>query len=194
MAAELRIGEIFTKFYSELYQKNKLPDSGKDLIYNRELYNNIEKKILKAKSFVFLVVQKSSASSINCWELLPRFTPARWPTTRTNSSKPIEGSLKNRCDSLKLNWLFCHSYFCLHFFLQMTSTTNKPKLIVVAGCFRGITSLMVNFTNATEEGQPGRRTRIRQIVHIFSRCRMNEECLFFDLQTRRPPTKYFNTL
>uniref|UniRef100_A0A6Q2XXY4 DNA-dependent protein kinase catalytic subunit n=1 Tax=Esox lucius TaxID=8010 RepID=A0A6Q2XXY4_ESOLU len=37
---------------------------------------------------------------------------------------------------------------------QMTSSTKEPKLTVVAGCLRGITSLMVNFTKSVEE-DPG---------------------------------------
>uniref|UniRef100_A0A3Q4MQ59 DNA-dependent protein kinase catalytic subunit n=1 Tax=Neolamprologus brichardi TaxID=32507 RepID=A0A3Q4MQ59_NEOBR len=36
---------------------------------------------------------------------------------------------------------------------QMTSSTKEPKLLVVAGCLRGITALMVNFTKTMEEGQ-----------------------------------------
>ncbi|KAM6908435.1 DNA-dependent protein kinase catalytic subunit [Lycodopsis pacificus] len=34
---------------------------------------------------------------------------------------------------------------------QMTSSTKEPKLFVVAGCLRGITALMVNFTKTMEE-------------------------------------------
>lgn len=34
----------------------------------------------------------------------------------------------------------------------MTSSTKEPKLLVVAGCLRGITALMVNFTKTMEEG------------------------------------------
>lgn len=34
----------------------------------------------------------------------------------------------------------------------MTSTTKEPKLPVVAGCLKGITALMVNFTKSMEEG------------------------------------------
>uniref|UniRef100_A0A8C7SFV7 DNA-dependent protein kinase catalytic subunit n=1 Tax=Oncorhynchus mykiss TaxID=8022 RepID=A0A8C7SFV7_ONCMY len=36
--------------------------------------------------------------------------------------------------------------------LQMTSSTKEPKLTVVAGCLRGITALMVNFTKSVEDG------------------------------------------
>lgn len=38
------------------------------------------------------------------------------------------------------------------FSFQMTSSTKEPKLLVVAGCLRGITALMVNFTKTMEEG------------------------------------------
>ncbi|KAL6490371.1 hypothetical protein MHYP_G00007160 [Metynnis hypsauchen] len=34
---------------------------------------------------------------------------------------------------------------------QMTSTTKEPKLPVVAGCLKGITALMVNYTKSMEE-------------------------------------------
>lgn len=34
----------------------------------------------------------------------------------------------------------------------MTSTTKEPKLPLVAGCLKGITALMVNFTKSMEEG------------------------------------------
>lgn len=33
----------------------------------------------------------------------------------------------------------------------MTSSTKEPKLLVVAGCLKGITALMVNFTKTMEE-------------------------------------------
>lgn len=36
---------------------------------------------------------------------------------------------------------------------QMTSSTKEPKLLVVAGCLRGITALMVNFTKTDEKGR-----------------------------------------
>jgi len=35
---------------------------------------------------------------------------------------------------------------------QMTSSTKEPKLFVVAGCLRGITALLVNFTKTMEDG------------------------------------------
>ncbi|XP_047423865.1 DNA-dependent protein kinase catalytic subunit isoform X2 [Mugil cephalus] len=34
---------------------------------------------------------------------------------------------------------------------QMTSSTKEPKLFVVAGCLRGVTALMVNFTKTMDE-------------------------------------------
>ncbi len=34
----------------------------------------------------------------------------------------------------------------------MTSLTKEPKLFVVAGCLRGLTALMVNFTKTMDEG------------------------------------------
>uniref|UniRef100_A0A3Q2XVH6 DNA-dependent protein kinase catalytic subunit n=1 Tax=Hippocampus comes TaxID=109280 RepID=A0A3Q2XVH6_HIPCM len=98
VAAELRIGEIFTKFYSELYQKNKLPDSVLGIIY--ELLG-----------------------------VVAEVHPSEMANYSDKLFKAYRGELKE----------------------QMTSTTKEPKLIVVAGCLRGITSLMVNFTNATEE-------------------------------------------
>lgn len=38
-------------------------------------------------------------------------------------------------------------------FPQMTSSTKEPKLLVVAGCLRGIAALMINFTKTMEEGR-----------------------------------------
>lgn len=35
---------------------------------------------------------------------------------------------------------------------QMTSATREPKLLVVAGCLRGLSALMVNFPKTKEEG------------------------------------------
>lgn len=34
----------------------------------------------------------------------------------------------------------------------MTSTVREPKLPVVAGCLKGLSSLMCNFTKSMEEG------------------------------------------
>ena len=35
---------------------------------------------------------------------------------------------------------------------QMTSTVREPKLAVLAGCLKGLASLMCNFTKSMEEG------------------------------------------
>ena len=45
-----------------------------------------------------------------------------------------------------------HSLGVFWFLFQMTSSTKEPKLFVVAGCLRGITALMANFTKTMEEG------------------------------------------
>lgn len=46
----------------------------------------------------------------------------------------------------------------------MTSSTKEPKLFVVAGCLRGITALMVNFTKTMQEGV---RAHIFCNIHLF---------------------------
>uniref|UniRef100_A0A3B4ZYV0 DNA-dependent protein kinase catalytic subunit n=1 Tax=Stegastes partitus TaxID=144197 RepID=A0A3B4ZYV0_9TELE len=84
VAADFRIGEIFNKFYSELCQKSKLPDSVLGKIY--ELLG-----------------------------VLAEVHPSEMPG------------------------------------VTMTSSTKEPKLFVVAGCLRGITALMVNFSKTMEE-------------------------------------------
>ncbi|XP_061661173.1 DNA-dependent protein kinase catalytic subunit isoform X2 [Syngnathoides biaculeatus] len=98
VAADLRIGDIFTKFYSELCQKSKLPDSVLSTIYE----------------LLGVVAEVHPSEMVNYSEKL---------------YKAYLGELKE----------------------QMTSTTKEPKLIVVAGCLRGLTALMVNFTKTTEE-------------------------------------------
>uniref|UniRef100_A0A3Q2PZS8 DNA-dependent protein kinase catalytic subunit n=1 Tax=Fundulus heteroclitus TaxID=8078 RepID=A0A3Q2PZS8_FUNHE len=98
VAAEFKIGDIFNKFYSELCQRSKLPDSVLGKIY----------------------------------ELLGVLAEVH-PSDMVNSSdklyKAYLGELKE----------------------QMTSSTREPRLLVVAGCLRGITALMVNFTKSMEE-------------------------------------------
>ncbi|KAK7881228.1 hypothetical protein WMY93_029637 [Mugilogobius chulae] len=98
VAADFRVQEIFNKFYSELCQKHKLPDS---------------------------VLGK-----IN--ELLGVLAEVH-PNEMVNNSdklyKAYLGELKE----------------------QMTSSTREPKLLVVAGCLRGLTALMVNFTKTMDE-------------------------------------------
>uniref|UniRef100_A0A665X102 DNA-dependent protein kinase catalytic subunit n=1 Tax=Echeneis naucrates TaxID=173247 RepID=A0A665X102_ECHNA len=92
------IGDIFNRFYSELCQKNKLPDSVLGKIY--ELLG-----------------------------LLAEVHPSEMVNNSDKLYKALLGELKE----------------------QMTSSTKEPKLFVVAGCLRGITALMVNFTKTIEE-------------------------------------------
>ncbi|XP_059183485.1 DNA-dependent protein kinase catalytic subunit [Centropristis striata] len=98
VAADLRIGEIFNRFYSELCQKSKLPDSVLGKIY--ELLG-----------------------------VLGEVHPSEMVNNSDKLYKAYLGELKE----------------------QMTSSTKEPKLFVVAGCLRGITALMVNFTKTMEE-------------------------------------------
>ncbi|XP_041817022.1 DNA-dependent protein kinase catalytic subunit isoform X1 [Chelmon rostratus] len=98
VAADLRICEIFNRFYSELCQKNKLPDSVLGKIY--ELLG-----------------------------VLAEVHPSEMVNNSEKLYKAYLGELKE----------------------QMTSSTKEPKLFVVAGCLRGITALMVNFTKTMEE-------------------------------------------
>ncbi|XP_029384585.1 DNA-dependent protein kinase catalytic subunit isoform X2 [Echeneis naucrates] len=98
VAADFKIGDIFNRFYSELCQKNKLPDSVLGKIY--ELLG-----------------------------LLAEVHPSEMVNNSDKLYKALLGELKE----------------------QMTSSTKEPKLFVVAGCLRGITALMVNFTKTIEE-------------------------------------------
>ncbi|XP_038580578.1 DNA-dependent protein kinase catalytic subunit [Micropterus salmoides] len=98
VAAELRICEIFNRYYSELCQKSKLPDSVLGKIY--ELLG-----------------------------VLAEVHPSEMVNNSEKLYKAYLGELKE----------------------QMTSSTKEPKLFVVAGCLRGITALMVNFTKTMDE-------------------------------------------
>ncbi|XP_019130385.2 DNA-dependent protein kinase catalytic subunit isoform X1 [Larimichthys crocea] len=98
VAADLRICEIFNRYYSELCQKHKLPDSVLGKIY--ELLG-----------------------------VLAEVHPSEMVNNSEKLYKAYLGELKD----------------------QMTSSTKEPKLFVVAGCLRGITALMVNFTKTMEE-------------------------------------------
>ncbi|KAM4606662.1 DNA-dependent protein kinase catalytic subunit [Polymixia lowei] len=98
IAPDLRVCEIFNRFYSELCQKNKIPDSVLGKIY--ELLG-----------------------------VLGEVHPSEMVNNSDKLYKAYLGELKE----------------------QMTSSTKEPKLFVVAGCLRGITALMVNFTKTVEE-------------------------------------------
>ncbi|XP_062919332.1 DNA-dependent protein kinase catalytic subunit isoform X2 [Mobula hypostoma] len=95
---EFRIGEIFDKFYMELVQKSKIPDTVLEKIY----------------------------------ELLGVLAQVHPAEMLDNSEKLFRAYLSE----LKT---------------QMTSATREPKLLVVSGCIRGLTALMVNFTKSVEE-------------------------------------------
>ncbi|XP_034562055.1 DNA-dependent protein kinase catalytic subunit [Notolabrus celidotus] len=98
VAADLRICDIFNRFYSELCQKSKLSDSVLGKIY--ELLG-----------------------------VLAEVHPSEMVNNSDKLYKAYLGELKE----------------------QMTSATKEPKLIVVAGCLRGLTALMVNFSKTMEE-------------------------------------------
>ncbi|KAF7660907.1 hypothetical protein LDENG_00272900 [Lucifuga dentata] len=98
VTADLRICEMFSRYYSELCQKNKIPDSVLGKIY--ELLG-----------------------------VLAEVHPSEMVNNSDKLYKAYLGELKE----------------------QMTSLTKEPKLFVVAGCLRGITALMVNFTKTMEE-------------------------------------------
>uniref|UniRef100_A0A8B9LUH8 DNA-dependent protein kinase catalytic subunit n=1 Tax=Astyanax mexicanus TaxID=7994 RepID=A0A8B9LUH8_ASTMX len=95
-----KIGDMFNKFYGELSQKNKIPDTVLGNIY--ELLG-----------------------------VLGEVHPSEMVNNSDKLYKAYLGELKG----------------------QMTSNTKEPKLPVVAGCLRGITALMVNFTKSMEEGR-----------------------------------------
>ncbi|GAA6219422.1 DNA-dependent protein kinase catalytic subunit [Lates japonicus] len=98
VAADLKICQIFDRFYSELCQKSKLSDSVLGKIY--ELLG-----------------------------VLAEVHPSEMVNNSDKLYKAYLGELKE----------------------QMTSSTKEPRLFVVAGCLRGITALMVNFTKTMEE-------------------------------------------
>uniref|UniRef100_A0A3B3VB26 DNA-dependent protein kinase catalytic subunit n=1 Tax=Poecilia latipinna TaxID=48699 RepID=A0A3B3VB26_9TELE len=98
VAAEFKIGDIFNRFYSELCQRSKLPDSVLGKIY----------------------------------ELLGVLAEVH-PSEMVNNSDKL------------------YKVYLAELKEQMTSSTKEPKLLVVAGCLRGLTALMVNFTKSMEE-------------------------------------------
>lgn len=95
---DLKVGDMFNKFYGELSQKSKIPDTVLGYIY--ELLG-----------------------------VLGEVHPSEMVNNSDKLFKAYLGELK----------------------AQMTSTTKEPKLSVVAGCLKGITALMVNFTKSMEE-------------------------------------------
>ncbi|XP_028826126.1 DNA-dependent protein kinase catalytic subunit isoform X2 [Denticeps clupeoides] len=98
IAQDLRIRDMFNKFYSEISQKTKIADTVLGYIY--ELLG-----------------------------VLGEVHPSEMVGNSDKLFKAYLGELKG----------------------QMTSSTREPKLPVVAGCLRGITALMVNFTKSVEE-------------------------------------------
>ncbi|KAI4886986.1 hypothetical protein NFI96_023481, partial [Prochilodus magdalenae] len=98
VAQDFKIGDMFNKFYVELGQKTKIPDTVLGNLY--ELLG-----------------------------VLGEVHPSEMVNNSDKLYRAYLGELKG----------------------QMTSTTKEPKLPVVAGCLRGITALMVNFTKSVEE-------------------------------------------
>ncbi|XP_062849596.1 DNA-dependent protein kinase catalytic subunit [Trichomycterus rosablanca] len=95
---DFKIRDIFNKFYGELCQKSRIPDTVLGNIY--ELLG-----------------------------VLGEVHPSEMVNNSDKLYKAYLGELK----------------------VQMTSATKEPKLPVVAGCLRGVTALMVNFTKSMEE-------------------------------------------
>ncbi|KAJ8280685.1 hypothetical protein GJAV_G00057750 [Gymnothorax javanicus] len=98
---DFKVGDICNKFYGELCQKNKIPDTVLGNIY----------EVLG---------------------VLGEVQPSDMVNHADKLYKAFLGELKS----------------------QMMSNTKEPKLPVVAGCLKGITALMVNFTKSMEE-DPG---------------------------------------
>uniref|UniRef100_A0A4W3HU56 DNA-dependent protein kinase catalytic subunit n=1 Tax=Callorhinchus milii TaxID=7868 RepID=A0A4W3HU56_CALMI len=95
---QFKIGELFNKFYGDLSQKSKFPDTVLEKVY----------------------------------ELLGVLAEVQ-PTEMLHNSEK----------------LFCAYLNELR--VQMTSATREPKFLVVSGCLRGLTALMINFTKSMEE-------------------------------------------
>ncbi|XP_073085590.1 DNA-dependent protein kinase catalytic subunit isoform X1 [Manis javanica] len=95
---ELRVGELFSKFYGEIALKTKIADTVLEKIY--ELLG-----------------------------VLGEVHPCEMINNSESLFRAFLGELKT----------------------QMTSTVREPKLPVVAGCLKGLSSLMCNFTKSMEE-------------------------------------------
>ncbi|XP_036376580.1 DNA-dependent protein kinase catalytic subunit isoform X1 [Megalops cyprinoides] len=95
---DFSVGDMFNKFYGELCQKSKIPDTVLGNIY--ELLG-----------------------------VLGEVQPVDMINNTDKLYKAYLGELRS----------------------QMMSSTKEPKLPLVAGCLKGITALMVNFTKSIEE-------------------------------------------
>ncbi|KAK1173766.1 DNA-dependent protein kinase catalytic subunit [Acipenser oxyrinchus oxyrinchus] len=95
---EFKVGDLFNKFYGDLAQKSKIPDTVLEKIY----------------------------------ELLGVLGEVQ-PSDMLNNSEKLYRAYLSELKS------------------QMTSATREPKLPVVAGCLKGLTALMINFTKSMDE-------------------------------------------
>uniref|UniRef100_A0A3Q2CEF8 DNA-dependent protein kinase catalytic subunit n=1 Tax=Cyprinodon variegatus TaxID=28743 RepID=A0A3Q2CEF8_CYPVA len=125
VAAEFKIGDIFNRFYGELWQKSKLPDS-------------------LGKIYELLGV-------------LAEVHPSEMVNNSDKLYKAYLGELKE----------------------QMTSSTKEPRLFVVAGCLRGVTALMVNFTKTMEEPATSKEIFQYALKAITPQMEMNRYAVTF---------------
>uniref|UniRef100_A0A8C6YCR5 DNA-dependent protein kinase catalytic subunit n=1 Tax=Naja naja TaxID=35670 RepID=A0A8C6YCR5_NAJNA len=95
---DMKVGEIFNKFYGEIAIKSKVPDTVLEKIY----------------------------------ELLGVLGEVQPSEMIDNSEKLFRAYL-------------------LELKVQMTSATRQPKFSIVAGCLKGLTALMYNFTKSMDE-------------------------------------------
>ncbi|XP_015673546.1 DNA-dependent protein kinase catalytic subunit-like [Protobothrops mucrosquamatus] len=95
---DMKVGEIFNKFYGELAIKSKVPDTVLERIY--ELLG-----------------------------VLGEVQPSEMIDNSEKLFRAYLGELK----------------------IQMTSATRQPKFTIVAGCLKGLTALMYNFTKSMDE-------------------------------------------
>lgn len=105
VAAEFKIGNIFDRFYSELCQRSKLPDSGEFFFFYdmRPLGSSL--------AFFFCFPPQFSAKSTSCSGFWRRFIPAKWSTTPTSYTRSIWRSSKSRL-CLFLFSFFLSSFLC----------------------------------------------------------------------------------
>lgn len=169
VASELRISDVFNKFYGELGQKSKLPDSGESTLKQKNKRKH-SCAVLPFCKWYFLFFFTITDTHVACfcysaWQNLRaargpcRGSPQRHGQQLGQTVQSLPGRVKRTGG---LTWRRRHkrkSWFSRVLTLienepcvQMTSSTKEPKLLVVAGCLRGTTALMVNFTKTTEEG------------------------------------------